>query len=140
MSDYTDRIGTTRYELMRTDSQSHSLHPREECGPRCPSIDRNIDRLRWNESAIAVRRQVVKDYLCDEGFITSQYLNLYQHYVIVLASDKLLGPMSVAEYRAFRAANPTLLEGIELLEDANDFDGRGEPLSSLDHCTNPKPR
>jgi hypothetical protein len=139
MTDYTDRIGNTQYQFSRTDSRSHSLFPREECGPNCPSIERNIDRIDWNDRAIAVRRQVVDNYQCDEGFMTSLWLNRYEQYVIVLGTNQLFGPMTVAQYQEFERHNAALLEGVQLLDANSQFDGDGARYSTLEHCTNPVP-
>ncbi len=69
----------------------------------------------------------------------SQYFATYQEYIIILATNKLIGPMTVAQYDDFVAKNSTLLAGINLLEKSDRFDGSGIPLSELGTCTNPRP-
>jgi CubicO group peptidase (beta-lactamase class C family) len=137
VADYTDRIGNTQYDFASTDSNSGWLFPRKECGPACPAIERNVVRFDWNDQAIAVRRQVVNNYRCDEGFTTSLWLNRYEQYVIVLATNQLIGPMTVAQYRQYERRNANLLNGIELLDENSQFDGNGLRYGTLDDCTNP---
>lgn len=139
IADFTETIGETQYALTRTDSRSYWIYPREGCNPHCPSISLNVEKVRFNESAIAVRRQVVNTYQCDGDHTASQWLNLYEQYVIILGSNDLMGPMNVAEYQAYAANNPTLLADIDLLDKTELFDGGGEPLSDLGHCANAKP-
>jgi hypothetical protein len=139
VTDYTERVGNTHYEFSRTGSKSHWLSPRKECGPSCPSIHRNIDRFDWNDQVIAVRRQIVNNFRCDDGSITSLWLNKYEQYVIILATNELVGPMSVAEFQEFQVRNPELLDDIRLLDENSSFDGAGQKLSTLDGCTNPVP-
>lgn len=138
-SDFSDRIGDTKYTYWHNGSKSNSLSPRTECGPKCPSIEENIVRLAWNEHVIAARRQVVNYYHCDEDYVVSQHLNLYEQYVIVLESNDLIGPMSVAQYEDFRRQNPALLDGLELLDENNNFNGNGLRYGDLRGCTNPVP-
>jgi hypothetical protein len=66
LSDFTEEIGNTGYLLVRTDSKSYWVYPPDACGPACPGIPLNVDSLRWNERAIAARRQVVNIFMCDE--------------------------------------------------------------------------
>jgi len=139
MLDYTDRIDDTNYNITRTDSQSHWLYPNADCGNGCPSISSDVVKYRSNKSAIAVRRQVVKLYFCDGPMVTSQRLNSYQQYVILLRSNRLVGPMSSAAYLTFVKENPVEMAGIDLLSEKDRIDGNGAPLNSIDHCRNAKP-
>lgn len=77
---------------------------------------------------IAVRRQVVKLYRCDGPMVTSQRLNSYQQYVILLNSNRLVGPMSSAAYLAFVRENPVEMAGIDLLSEKDRIDGNGAPF------------
>jgi hypothetical protein len=138
VSDFDEQIGGTGYRLVRTDSKSYWVYPPDGCGPTCPGIPRHVDVLRWNEQAIAVRRQVVNDFACDEDYLTSEYLNRYEQYVIVLKTNTLIGPMDVVQFEQFQRQNARLLEGIDLLADSSRFDGDGEVLQARGECTNPK--
>jgi hypothetical protein len=137
-SDFDEEIGGTGYRLVKTDSRSYWVYPPDGCGPTCPGIPRHVDVLRWNERAIAVRRQVVNDFVCDEDALASEYLNRYEQYVIVLKTNTLIGPMDVGQFEQFHTNNAGLLDGIELLDDSSRVDGDGEVLQARGKCTNPK--
>lgn len=139
VADFDEEIGRTGYHLVRTDSWSYYVYAPDGCGPACPDIDRKVDRLRWNKHAIAIRRQVVNSYACDEGTLTYEALNRYEQYVIVLETNALIGPMDVRQYEQFRRKNAALLDGIELLNETSKFDGHGEVLAGRGKCTNPQP-
>ena len=138
VSDFDEEIGSTGYRLVRTDSRSYWVYPPDGCGPTCPGIPRHVDVLRWNEQAIAVRRQVVNDFACDEDALASEYLNRYEQYVIVLKTNTLIGPMDVGQFEQFRRKNARLLDGLDLLDGSSRFDGGGEVLQARGKCTNPK--
>jgi hypothetical protein len=80
----------------------------------------------------------VNDFACDEDYLTSEYLNRYEQYVIVLKTNTLIGPMDVVQFEQFQRQNARLLEGIDLLADSSRFDGDGEVLQARGECTNPK--
>lgn len=135
-SDYSENIAGGNYTFNRTDSKSHWLFPTDKCGVGCPSIHRNIVRIRTNENVIAMRRQVVEEYECEENYISSKYYNLYEQYVIILNTNELVGPMNIAEYQKFAQENKSILKGIQLLTEENRFNGGGEVLKDLGQCTN----
>lgn len=139
MLDYTDRIGDTKYDITRTDSKSHRLLPNSDCGKGCPSISRDILAYRSNKFVIAVRRQVVQDYFCEGPAMTSQYLNSYEQYVILLESNKLVGPMNIAVYKAFVKDHPLEMADIDLLSETDQIDGNGTPLNTIHDCKNARP-
>jgi hypothetical protein len=87
--------------------------------------------------AIAVRRQVVNDYRCDAGNITSEYLNRYEQYVLRLDKNELIGPMSGAEYQAYTASHSAIMKGIDALTESHSFDGDGQVLNPRGACENP---
>ena len=139
VSDYTSRVGSTSYEVAVTDSENTWLYPRRECGSKCPSIQSNVVWVKAGPEALAVRRQVVQYYKCQEGFISGEILNRYEEYVIGLANNDLHGPMTGAEYQSFVAEHPKAMVGIEAVPATALYDGRGEVLKPMGRCTNPKP-
>jgi hypothetical protein len=137
LEDYVERIGDTQYNFSRTGANVHWVMPRDECDLSCPVIWPNVVRFDWNDAAIAVRRQVINVYQCDGESRDYERLNRYEQYVILLASNRLVGPMTVAQYREYQNRNAALLDGIALLDEDNMFDGDGKVLSTLKHCVNP---
>lgn len=123
MLDFNDQIGSSNYQLVRTDSKSYWLYPSNQCGAGCPSIERHIVKMRYTERAIAARRQIVADYRCPDGSIHSDYTPRYRQYVIDLASNALHGPLTVAQYDKFVATHPQLAAGLNLLDADERFDG-----------------
>ena len=139
VADFEERIGDTPYVFVSTSSTSNSITPRADCSPACPTIEIDVDRFDWNEHAIAARRQVVNHYRCKEGWITSVRLNRFEQYVIILATNELVGPMTVAQYQDYSRQHASLLTGIELLDVNSSFDGGGEKMDKLNDCTDPVP-
>ncbi len=57
------------------------------------------------------------------------HMDRYEQYVILLSSNRLIGPMTVTQYQEFVTFNPELMQGIDDLLEKDDMrNGSGLPL------------